>query len=136
MWKSKILELNKDNPFSKLNHPATEAQISEVSLKLKVKIPDELEALLKEVNGDGDTFLSTEQIIRDNLSLREMEDFMPLDVLLFFAENGCGDYFGYAIRKNGEIDNNIFMWDHESDSRKWVAQGLDQFIERRKNEEI
>lgn len=136
MWKSKILELNKDNPFSKLNHPATEARISEVSLKLKVKIPDELEALLKEVNGDGDTFLSTEQIIRDNLSLREMEDFMPLDVLLFFAENGCGDYFGYAIRKNGEIDSNIFMWDHESDSRKWVAQGLDQFIERRKNEEI
>ena len=46
MWKSKILDLNKDNPFSELNHPATGAQISEVSLKLKVKIPHELEELL------------------------------------------------------------------------------------------
>ena len=136
MWKSKILDLNKDNPFSEINHPATETQISEIGLKLKVKIPHELEELLREVNGDVTTFLSTEQIIRDNLSLRELDSFMPLDVFLFFAENGCGDYFGYAIRKNGEIDDNIFMWDHESDSRKWVAQGLDQFIERRKSQEI
>ncbi|NYB76135.1 SMI1/KNR4 family protein [Sedimentibacter hydroxybenzoicus DSM 7310] len=136
MWKLKILDLNKDSLFAKLNPPATETQIYKVSSTLKVEIPDELESLLKEVNGDGATFLSTEQIIRDNLFLRELEDFMPLDVFLFFAENGCGDYFGYSIRKNGEIDNNIFMWDHESDSRKWVAQGLDQFIERRKSEEI
>lgn len=136
MWKLKILDLNKDSPFAKLNPPATETQIYKVSSTLKMEIPDELESLLKEVNSDGTTFLSTEQIIRDNLFLRELEDFMPLDVFLFFAENGCGDYFGYSIRKNSEIDNNIFMWDHESDSRKWVAQGLDQFIKRRKSEEI
>lgn len=136
MWRAKILELNKDNPFASLNPPATENQLFNINSTLKLTIPDELEALLKEVNGDGTTFLSTEQIVRDNLSLRELDSFMPLDVFLFFAENGCGDYFGYSIRKNGEIDNNIFMWDHESDSRKWVAKGLEQFIERRKNAEF
>ncbi|MDO4799496.1 MAG: SMI1/KNR4 family protein [Bacillota bacterium] len=136
MWKAKVLELNKDNAFASLNPPATKTQLFNISSSLKLTIPEELEALLKEVNGDGATFLSTEQIIRDNLSLRELDDFMPLDVFLFFAENGCGDYFGYSIRKNGEIDNNIFKWDHESDSRIWVANGLEKFIERRKKEEI
>ena len=136
MWMKKIQDLNKDNPFAKLNPPATDIQLTEIRSRLKVTIPEELEALLKETNGDGSTFLSTEQIITTNVSLRALEDFMPLDVFLFFAENGCGDYFGYSIRKNGDMDNNIFMWDHESDSRKWVAQGLDQFIERRKNEDF
>lgn len=136
MWRVKILELNRDNPFATLNPPATETQLSNISSTFKLTVPDELEALLKEVNGDGSTFLSTELIIKDNLSLRKLDWCMPLDVFLFFAENGCGDYFGYSIKKNGEIDNNIFMWDHESDSRNWVSNGLAHFIERRKNNEI
>lgn len=136
MWKEKILELNKDNTFANLNPPATDIQILHLNSTLKLTIPVELESLLKEANGDGCTFLSTNQIIKDNLFLRKLDWCMPLDAFLFFAENGCGDYFGFSIKRNGEIDNNIFMWDHESDIRTWVANGLNQFIERRMNQEI
>lgn len=136
MWKEKIISLNADNSFSTITLPATTEQISCLETALKIKLPKDLKSFLEEVNGDGVTFLSVEQIIEDNLVLRNFDYCMPLNCLLFFAENGCGDYFGYSISGNGEIGNNIFLWDHEYDSRKWIANGLEDFIRKRKNQEF
>lgn len=64
---------------------------------------------------------------------RNFEDyrdiFMPFDHLLFFSDAGNGDLFGYVIL-NGSIQrDDIFVWDHETDSRKWIAFSLKDFIE-------
>jgi hypothetical protein len=54
---------------------------------------------------------------------------MPFDHLLFFADAGDGDQFAFGIL-NGEIRNpDIFVWNHENDSRTWVAPSLDVYLE-------
>ena len=62
---------------------------------------------------------------------------MPLDCLLFFGGNGCGDYFGYPItRLSGVRNDNVFMWDHEYDSRIWKANNLEELIKKYYFDEI
>ncbi|EFV76473.1 SMI1/KNR4 family protein [Cytobacillus pseudoceanisediminis] len=77
---------------------------------------------------------STHQIIKDNLFYRNFEGYrdinMPFDNLFFFSDAGNGDLFCYAILKNGNIEkNDIYVWNHENDSRTWVAASLKHFIE-------
>jgi hypothetical protein len=101
--------------------------------------------LFNETNGVFDEYncpliWSTNQIIKDNLFFRTFNDYkdiyMPFDHLLFFSDAGNGDLFGYPIL-NGSIQrDDIFVWDHESDSRKWVASSLKDFIEGWANSRI
>jgi hypothetical protein len=54
---------------------------------------------------------------------------MPLDCLLFFGGNGCGDYYGYPITsQDGVRDDNVFIWEHEYDNRIWKANNLEDAI--------
>ena len=109
-----------------------------VETSLGVVLPDELKALLQESNGmEGPYGLgliwSAEQIAKDNLNFRQFPGFkelyMPFDHLLFIAEAGNGDQFAFAIL-DGEIRNpDIFIWDHENDSRIWVAPSLKVYLE-------
>ena len=76
---------------------------------------------------------STERIQQDNIEFRTTEDFkdlyMPFDSLLFFADAGNGDQFAFTVL-NGEIRrNDIFVWNHENDSRTWAASNLKQYLE-------
>ncbi len=70
------------------------------------------------------------RIVEDNLMFRTFEDFaslyMPFDPLLFFADAGNGDQFAFRWRAD-LID--VFVWDHENDSRTWVASNLKQYLE-------
>ena len=137
MYIEKIKEHAKASRFIVINPPASDVEIQELKDSLG-EIPEDLVVLLKEINGDDNVFLSAKDIIETNMMLRTDPDFdvyMPLDCLLVFAHNGCGDYYGYQIRKEG-IDSWIFLWDHENDSRTWVARGLEHFITRYCNDEI
>ena len=94
--------------------------------------------MLKETNGVSDDYgcghvWSTERIQQDNLQFRTFEDFkdlyMPFDCLLFFADAGNGDQFAF-IQLNGEIHRrDVFAWNHENDSRTWVASSLKKYLE-------
>jgi SMI1 / KNR4 family (SUKH-1) len=50
--------------------------------------------------------------------------YMPFD-LLFFADAGNGDQFAFVLRDSRKV---VFVWDHESDSRRWVARDLDTYL--------
>lgn len=55
---------------------------------------------------------------------------MPFDSLLFFGDAGNGDQFAYAVC-DGEIRRpDIFVWDHETDSRSRIARSLESYLER------
>ncbi|NUW33907.1 SMI1/KNR4 family protein [Nonomuraea sp. SMC257] len=54
--------------------------------------------------------------------------YMPFNPLLFFADYGGGDQFAYVVDP-GRHD--IFVWDHETDSRRWVADNLEEYLRRR-----
>lgn len=135
MWMNFI---NKISPDYYFKNPATKSELNEIKEQLNVELPIDLMNLFSETNGVFDEFnspliWSTKQIIRDNLSLRKDKDFkdlyMPFDHLLFFSDAGNGDLFGLAIL-NGVIQKeDVFVWDHECDSRRWIASSLEDFIE-------
>jgi SMI1 / KNR4 family (SUKH-1) len=119
---------------AEFNLPATEQELHDCQLALGHVVPDELRALLLETNGiegeDGTGLLWTAERIgidnaefRDNLDMAEL--YMPFDALVFFADSGDGNQFGVSRRGNLEV----YEWDHENDSRTWVASSVLRFIE-------
>ncbi|WP_413305558.1 SMI1/KNR4 family protein [Bacillus sp. 1P10SD] len=137
MWKEFVMSVSKEHHF---RDPATTFEISQIQKELNVvDLPDELAGLLNETNGVFDHWncpliWSTTQILKDNLFFRNFEDYkdmyMPFENLLFFSDAGNGDLFFYAIVKNGTIEKtDIYVWNHEDDSRTWVAASLKHFME-------
>ncbi|QSB10078.1 SMI1/KNR4 family protein [Lysinibacillus fusiformis] len=134
MWKYYISSVSKDYSFKP---PASNAEIIQISEELNVKLPNKLFDLYNETNGVFDSFgcpliWSTSQIVKDNLFFRNFSDYkdiyMPFDQLLFFSDNGCGDLFGYQILNRSIQTEDIYVWNHEDDSRTWVASSLEVFI--------
>ena len=77
---------------------------------------------------------SASQIERENRQFRTYPDFralyMPFDALLFFADDGAGDQFAFAIHADGRVHkNDVYRWDHETDARSWFAGRLEQYLE-------
>jgi hypothetical protein len=97
-------------------------------------LPDELRSLLLETNGiigsNGlDVVWRLDRIIADNRMFRTSSDFaelyLPFEGLLFFGDSGGGDQFAFVLRDNRR---DIFVWDHETDSRYWVAGYLQSYL--------
>jgi hypothetical protein len=134
MWRSQIEKLTGSAEFAP---PAASAVLAALEAKLDLALPKALRALLAESNGVlGEYALGlvwpAERIVEDNLSFRlraEFKDlYMPFDSLLFFADAGNGDQFAFAIL-NGHIQrDDVFAWNHEDDSRTWVAPSLDKYL--------
>jgi hypothetical protein len=61
------------------------------------------------------------RIVNDNLRFRTSfrDLYVPFDGILFFADAGNGDQFGFAVTSAGARDD-VFVWDHENDSRTWM----------------
>ncbi|WP_057762074.1 SMI1/KNR4 family protein [Cytobacillus praedii] len=134
MWKNYIETISKDYHFKA---PATNAQITLIKQQLNVELPRKLLELFNETNGVFDKYdcpliWSTEQIVKDNLFYRNFEEYkdcyMPFDHLLFFSDAGNGDLFGFSILNGSIQKDDIFVWNHEDDSRSWIASSLDAFI--------
>ena len=142
MWKEYIQSATTGYHFAE---PTIKSDIRQIKEKLHVDLPTDLLELLNETNGVFDEFdcpivWSTKQILEDNLFFRTFRDYkdiyMPFDHLLFFSDAGNGDLFGFPIL-NGSIQrDDVFVWDHESDSRNWVASSLKDFIEGWANSRI
>ena len=136
MWRELISGLCGDCGF---HPPATVQDIQAAEKSLYVNFPDALQDLLLETNGvANDPFgsrfiLSASDIQTENLNFRSVPTYakvyMPFDALLFFADAGNGDYFAFPIVSSGARDD-VFVWNHEDDSRYWVAPNLKTFIER------
>jgi hypothetical protein len=138
-WSKLYSDLNliNKNEFIKINPPATEKQLSEVEEALGNKLPADLRDYLLEMNGDDWLIFSTDDIIKDNLYTRGIDYYMPLNCFLFFGRNGSGDYYGYPITSSdGVQDFNVFMWEHEDDSRIWKANNLEDTIRKYYSNEI
>ncbi|MFB7179794.1 SMI1/KNR4 family protein [Streptomyces sp. NPDC056257] len=119
-----------------LEGPASERDLRDLELRLGQPLPATLRELLLECNGvvdeDGtDVVWSADQIGLKNSEFRTGGDFsslyMPFDALMFFGDNGGGDQFAF-VRTPQRSD--VFVWDHENDSRTWVAADLGTYLHR------
>lgn len=131
MWIEKVRELL---PEAKFGAPAVCESIDHCRAVLAAELDEDLRALLTEADGIEDEYgggliWPVERIIADNLKFRTNLDlaelYMPFDALLFFADAGNGDQFAFVLR-DGRKD--IFAWDHENDSRTWVAPNLEKYL--------
>jgi len=118
-----------------LRPPASASSLSEAAGRLGHELPAELMSLLSESDGvEGEYGMGLiwpiDQILKENLALREDVDlarlYMPFGSLLFFGDAGNGDLFA-LVPHTGRPD--VFAWNHENDSRTWVASRLGQYLE-------
>lgn len=135
MWKELVQRHCADCRFAE---PVGDAQFAQLQDALGISIPDELCQLLHESDGirgeyGVDLIWSAERIRTDNLLFRTNNDFrelyMPFDHLLFFADAGNGDQFAFAILAGEVRSLDVFAWNHENDSRVWVAPSLTKYLE-------
>lgn len=133
MWRETVSQVFSEAKFS---DPAQESDLAEAERRLGRALPPELRKLLLETDGvightSVDTVWPIDQIIEQNLSFRSDASFallyMPFDPLLFFGDNGGGDQFAF-VQSPQRPD--IFVWEHETDSRRWVAGHLKDYLER------
>jgi SMI1 / KNR4 family (SUKH-1) len=132
VWREQILQWGTDIDF---REPAAAEAIQACQQALGQQLPNDLVGLLRETDGvQGQYGLglvwSTERIRQDNLRFRSSPDlaslYMPFEPLLFFADAGNGDQFAFVIR---DRPANVFVWDHETDSRTMVAPSLATYLE-------
>ncbi len=145
MYRELLSELIKKSNWAKLQEPCSENDIAEAEKVVGYTFPDELKALLRETNGDHWFLLSAQQIIgivENNRSILS-ECFEPDEYLekvdrhIFFATNGCGDYYCYRVSENGEVDTSaIYLWEHEEFETRYVAKDIKDAIIKYYNDEI
>jgi hypothetical protein len=117
--------------------PASETAVQEIIQKLGPGVPEDLVSVLRESNGvlgpySLDLVWSAERILRDNLDFRSNREFqalyMSFDSAMFFGDGGNGDQFFFPVLGSGDVRSEVFVWNHEDDSRTWVAQTLEIFV--------
>ncbi|MGQ4389340.1 SMI1/KNR4 family protein [Streptomyces sp. SAS_270] len=133
MWKQTALDALPEAGF---RAPAQEAELAEAEVRLGQTLPAELRQLLLESNGvighaHVDTVWTIDRIVEQNRFFWSDATFaqlyMSFDALLFFGDNGGGDQFAF-VRKPERQD--VFVWEHESDNRRWVAGNLRDYLGR------
>ncbi|TLS41968.1 SMI1/KNR4 family protein [Streptomyces montanus] len=133
MWTETALQAF---PEAEFRDPVDAVAMDAAEQRLGHSLPAELRALLLETDGivghyGTDTVWPLERIVEQNLHFRSStafaELYMPFDPLLFFGDNGAGDQFAF-VRTPRRPD--IFVWEHEDDSRRWVASGLVDYLSR------
>ncbi len=144
MYKELISGLTQEIKWVKIQHPCPEETINNAEKAIGYPFPKELRALLREMNGDGYLLLSAEEIVKQaNLNRKVRQEYgdeeftKELDKLIFFAENGCGDYYCYHADADGIVDETaIYIWEHEESCLKQVASDMAELITRYYHDEI
>ncbi|WP_455675849.1 SMI1/KNR4 family protein [Pradoshia sp.] len=65
-----------------------------------------------------------DDIVRQN---QEMKDDGMTDTLISIGEDGTGDKLCYRI-VDGQVDNEIYIWNHETEEIEELASNLKEFI--------
>jgi hypothetical protein len=129
-WRDHLSQFNLPVQFAE---PASQPQLAAAERSLGIELPPQLRDLLLETDGirgeyDLPLVWSLDRIVRDNRHFRSEASFrtlyMPFDPLLFFSDAGNGDQFAFSILAGEVRRNDIFVWNHEDDSRTWVAANL------------
>lgn len=152
MYRELIAGLAADNEFVKLRQPCPESELERAEKIVGYPFPEELKTLLRETDGDSWCLLSVKAMIENVETNRDIwlpmfeEDFSreeyidKVDRFIFFATNGCGDYYGYRVGEDGVAEGtDVYIWEHEYLGEKcWkkVAGSLEEFIIRYYNSEI
>lgn len=145
MYREMIEALTEGNKWVKLQSPCPENRIAEAEKYVGFVFPQELKALLRETDGDRYFLLSAEEIIDNVKTNREIfpeylepDEFEEkINRFIFFATNGCGDYYCYRVLPNGETDGSaVYIWEHELFEIRKVAENIADLITKYYKDEV
>ncbi len=114
------------------------SQLTVLETAVGIALPDELKSLLRESNGVLGAYglrliWSAEEITQRNVKMRTdsnfLHSYMSFENLLFFADAGNGDQFALSIIQGVIGRPDIFVWNHEDDSRTWAAPSLKHYLD-------
>ena len=128
MWRDLAAELG-----LAVTDPASRPDVEAAEAACGCALPDVLRELLAETDGLGGRLVfSAREIARVNREMRTTPDFaelyMPFDPLLIFGAEDNGDLFAFRILAGAADPMDIFVWDHETDSRTATAFGLERYL--------
>lgn len=131
MWRELLIATY---PDCMLNKPIRAQEIYFVERTLGVQFPESLRQLLQEANGGTDdeagwVLWDLMRVEKQNLDLRYIDTHMPVDHLLFFAENRSSDLFGFPVIKKKVSNERVYVWRRDDDSRICVAASLREFLQ-------
>jgi hypothetical protein len=130
MWR----DLIESFPSAESDGPADPSLLDRIESELGQSLPSDLRSFLLESDGVTDEYgtevvWSAQRILDDNMHFRGDEQFrslyMPFDSLMFFGDNGGGDQFAFVRVPER---NEVFVWDHETDSRNLVSPALESYL--------
>lgn len=145
MYKEILIELTANNAWVKLQLPCNENELEKAEKYIGYSFPSELKDILRETDGDNWFLLSVKQMIENIENNRTiLAGYMEEDEFeekvnrnIYFATNGCGDYYCYRTLPNGETDTSaIYIWDHELFETREVAKDLIDLIKKYYNNEV
>ena len=145
MYREMIKKLTADKQWANVQEPCPEEEIRIAEEYVGFTFPEELKALLRETNGDNWLFLSAERIISHVKENREIfPEYLDPDEFeekvnrfVFFATNGCGDYYCYRVLPSGETDTSaIYIWQHELFEISEVAKDITDLITKYYNDKV
>ena len=145
MYREMIEALTEGNKWVKLQAPCPENRITEAEEYVGFVFPQELKALLRETDGDRYFLLSAEEITDNVKTNREIfpeylepDEFEEkINRFIFFATNGCGDYYCYRVLPNGETDGSaVYIWEHELFEIRKVAENIADLITKYYKDEV
>ena len=145
MYRELIEKLTVSNQWANVQDPCPEEEIRRAEEYVGFTFPEELKTLLRETNGDQWFLLSAERIINHVKTNREIfpqyldsDEFEEkVNRFVFFATNGCGDYYCYRVLANGETDaSSIYIWEHELFEIREIAKNLVELITKYYNDEV
>ena len=145
MYRELLERLTENIQWANVQESCPEKEISKAEEYVGFTFPEELKALLRETNGDNCFLLSAESIINHVKINREIfPEYLEPDEFeekvnrfVFFATNGCGDYYCYRVFENGETDTSaIYIWEHELFEIREVAKNIADLIVKYYNDEV
>lgn len=145
MYREMIEALTKGHKWAKLQAPCPENRIAEAEKFVGFVFPQELKSLLRETDGDRWLLFSADEIINHTKTNREIfPEYMEPDEFedkvnryVFFATNGCGDYYCYRVLPSGETDDSaVYIWEHELFEIRRVAENIADLITKYYNDEV
>lgn len=134
MYIELLKQYGSNNIGFKIQSAVTKSEICAAEKMLNTTFPNELKELLLETNGDNYLLLSLNQIVSNNQDFRNLNpsiiepELFKFSEYLFFATNGCGDYYGYKINNNAILSTSIFIFEHEEYCSRIVADNIAELI--------
>lgn len=145
MYKELLESYIKGHRWARLQKPCPDEEILETEKYVGFAFPEDLKNLLRETDGDNWFLLSLNQIRENVRANREIfpeylepEEFEEkVNRFIFFATNGCGDYYCYRVFPDGKTDEcAVYIWEHELFEIRKAASDIKELIIKYYSNEI